>query len=234
MLELQDVNTFYEEFHAVRNVSFTVAAGEFFLIIGPNGHGKSTLLKTISGLLRPATGRIVFDGHDITRWSTDRIVADGLVYVAEERHLFPEMTVTQNLRLGAYNKKARTRYEQNLAYVFELFPKLKEISHRTTANLSGGEARMLTLGRGIMSAARLLAIDEPSFGLAPNVRNEVFEKINAIRNTGVTILLVEQNVNQVVEFADRVCLIEDGRIVFEGDRASALINEHVKDVFLGE
>ena len=185
-------------------------------------------------MLRPATGRIVFDGHDITRWSTDRIVADGLVYVAEERHLFPEMTVTQNLRLGAYNKKARTRYEQNLAYVFELFPKLKEISRRTTANLSGGEARMLTLGRGIMSAARLLAIDEPSFGLAPNVRNEVFEKINAIRNTGVTILLVEQNVNQVVEFADRVCLIEDGRIVFEGDKASALINEHVKDVFLGE
>ena len=227
MLELQDVNTFYDDFHAIRNVSFKVAAGEFFLIIGPNGHGKSTLLKTISGLLRPATGRIVFDGHDITRWSTDRIVADGLVYVAEERHLFPEMTVTQNLRLGAYNKKARTRYEQNLAYVFELFPKLKEISHRTTANLSGGEARMLTLGRGIMSAARLLAIDEPSFGLAPNVRNEVFEKINAIRNTGVTILLVEQNVNQVVEFADRVCLIEDGRIVFEGDRASALINEHV-------
>ena len=161
------------------------------------------------------------------------IVEMGLVYVAEERHLFPQMTVLDNLKLGAYNTNARAKERETLEYVFQLFPRLAEFKNRYAATLSGGEARMLTLGRGIMSCAKLLAIDEPSFGLAPILRNEVFDKINEINSNGMTVLLVEQNVNQVVDFADRICLIEDGCIVFDGPREEALLNEHVKNVFLG-
>ncbi|MDX1709145.1 MAG: ABC transporter ATP-binding protein, partial [Desulfobacterales bacterium] len=215
MLELKNINTYYGEFHAIRDVSFKVDERDFFLVVGPNGHGKSTLLKTICGLLRTASGQIVFDATEITRSTTDKIVEMGLVYVAEERHLFPQMTVLDNLKLGAYNTNARAKERESLEYVFHLFPRLNEFKSRYAATLSGGEARMLTLGRGIMSRAKLLAIDEPSFGLAPILRNEVFEKINEINATGMTVLLVEQNVNQVVDFADRVCVIEDGCIVFE-------------------
>ena len=234
MLELDKVNTYYGEYHAVRDVSLKIDAGGFFMIVGPNGHGKSTLLKTICGLLPTASGRVLFQGEDITRWSTDRIVDAGLVYVAEARHLFNDMTVLQNLQLGAFNAGARKKMHGNLAYVYQLFPRLKDMSNRVVATLSGGEARMLTIGRGIMSRAKLLAIDEPSFGLAPNVRNEVFQKIESIRQDGTTILLVEQNVNQVLDFADRICLIEDGKIVFQGDKQAALLDEHVNQVFLGE
>lgn len=233
MLELQNINMFYGEFHAVRDASFRVAEGELFLIVGPNGHGKSTLLKTICGLLRPASGHIIFNGKDITRLPTDRIVEMGLVYVAEERHLFPQLTVMQNLKLGAYNLNARGKEKESLDYVFELFPILSKFQDRHASTLSGGEARMLTLGRGIMSRAKFLAIDEPSFGLAPIVRNEVFNKINDINTDGITVLLVEQNVTHVLDFVDRVCLLEDGRIVFNGAKAEALLNDHVKEVFLG-
>jgi branched-chain amino acid transport system ATP-binding protein len=233
LLELKEINTYYGEFHAIRDVSFKVDQGDFFLVVGPNGHGKSTLLKTICGLLRTASGQIVFNSSEITRAATDKIVEMGLVYVAEERHLFPQMTVLDNLKLGAYNTNARTKERETLEYVFRLFPRLSEFKDRYAATLSGGEARMLTLGRGIMSSAKLLAIDEPSFGLAPILRNEVFDKINEINSSGMTILLVEQNVNQVLDFADRICLIEDGRIVFDGPREEALLNEHVTNVFLG-
>ncbi|MGD2037208.1 MAG: ABC transporter ATP-binding protein, partial [Desulfobacterales bacterium] len=196
-------------------------------------HGKSTLLKTICGLLKTSSGQIIFNSAEITRLATDEIVEMGLVYVAEERHLFPQMTVLDNLRLGAYNTNARTKERETLEYVFQLFPRLGEFKNRYAATLSGGEARMLTLGRGIMSCAKLLAIDEPSFGLAPILRNEVFDKINEINAGGMTVLLVEQNVNQVVDISDRICLIEDGCIVFNGPREEALVNEHVKNVFLG-
>jgi branched-chain amino acid transport system ATP-binding protein len=233
LLELENVNTFYGQFHAIREVSFKIDQGDFFLVVGPNGHGKSTLLKTICGLLRPTSGQIIFNGEEINKLPTDKIVEMGLVYVAEERHLFPQLTVLDNLKLGAYNVHARSKEKESIDYVFQLFPQLKIFKDRYAANLSGGEGRMLTVGRGIMSCAKLLAIDEPSFGLAPILRNEVFEKINEINSDGMTILLVEQNVNQVVKFADRVCLIEDGHIVFNGAREEALINEHVKEVFLG-
>ena len=233
MLELENVNTFYGQFHAIREVSFKIDQGDIFLVVGPNGHGKSTLLKTICGLLRPTSGQIILNGEEINKLPTDKIVEMGLVYVAEERHLFPQLTVLDNLKLGAYNVHARSKEKESIDYVFQLFPQLKIFKDRYAAHLSGGEARMLTVGRGIMSCAKLLAIDEPSFGLAPILRNEVFEKINEINSDGMTILLVEQNVNQVVKFADRVCLIEDGHIVFNGAREEALINEHVKEVFLG-
>ena len=234
MLELLNINTYYGEFHAIRDVSLKVSKGSFFLIVGPNGHGKSTLLKTICGLIQPKSGNILFEGMDITRWATHKVVNQGLVYVAEARHLFPDMTVLQNLQLGALNTTARRDMRESLEYVYQLFPRLEEMSNRVVSTLSGGEARMLTIGRGIMSCAKLLAIDEPSFGLAPNIRNEVFQKINDIRVKGTTILLVEQNVNQVIQFADRVCLIEDGQIVFEADREKALFDDRMKEVFLGE
>ena len=234
MLELLNINTYYGEFHAIRDVSLKVSKGSFFLIVGPNGHGKSTLLKTICGLIQPKSGNILFEGTDITRWATHKVVNQGLVYVAEARHLFPDMTVLQNLQLGALNTAARRDMRESLEYVYQLFPRLKDMSNRTVSTLSGGEARMLTIGRGIMSCATLLAIDEPSFGLAPNIRNEVFQKINDIRVKGTTILLVEQNVNQVIQFAERVCLIEDGQIVFEDDREKALFDDRMKEVFLGE
>jgi branched-chain amino acid transport system ATP-binding protein len=233
LLELKNINTYYGQFHAIRDVCFKIDEGDFFLVVGPNGHGKSTLLKTICGLLRTASGQIVFNSTEITRLATDEIVEMGLVYVAEERHLFPQMTVLDNLRLGAYNTQARPKERETLEYVFHLFPRLSEFQNRYAATLSGGEARMLTLGRGIMSCAKLLAIDEPSFGLAPILRNEVFNKINEINANGLTVLLVEQNVNQVVHFVDRICLIEDGSIVFDGPREEAVDNEHVKNVFLG-
>jgi branched-chain amino acid transport system ATP-binding protein len=233
LLELKNINTYYGQFHAIRDVSFSIDQGDFFLVVGPNGHGKSTLLKTICGLLKTSSGQIIFNSAEITRLATDEIVEMGLVYVAEERHLFPQMTVLDNLRLGAYNTNARTKERETLEYVFQLFPRLGEFKNRYAATLSGGEARMLTLGRGIMSCAKLLAIDEPSFGLAPILRNEVFDKINEINAGGMTVLLVEQNVNQVVDISDRICLIEDGCIVFNGPREEALVNEHVKNVFLG-
>lgn len=233
MLELRNINAFYGEFHAIRDISFKVSEGDLFLIVGPNGHGKSTLLKTICGLLRPSAGQVIFNGKDITKLPTDRIVERGLVYVSEDRHLFPQMTVMQNLKLGAYNVHARGKEKENLDYVFQLFPILKEFCDREASTLSGGEARMLTLGRGIMSCAKFLAIDEPSLGLAPIVRNEVFNRVKDIHGNGITVLLVEQNVAHVLDFVDRVCLLEDGHIVFNGAKEEALLNDHVKEVFLG-
>lgn len=233
MLELKQVNTYYGEFHAIRDMSFRVMEKDFFLVIGPNGHGKSTLLKTICGLLRPNSGRIFFAGEEITGLSTDKIVQKGLVYIPEARHLFTDMTVVQNLQLGAVNRNAKPYFRESLEYVYQLFPKLKEMSNRLVSTLSGGEARMVTIGRGIMSRAKLLTLDEPSFGLAPIVRSEVFKKINETRKSGLTLLLVEQNINQVIEFADRICLIEDGHIVFNGKKEAALLDDRVKEVFLG-
>jgi branched-chain amino acid transport system ATP-binding protein len=233
MLELDKVNTYYGEFQALKEVSLKVNDGELVALFGPNGHGKSTLLRTICGLLPPASGSVKFNGTEISKLPTEKIVRMGLVYIAEERHLFREMTVLENLKLGAYCRNARQKEGQNLDYVFQLFPRLKEWRNRVASTLSGGEARMLAIGRGLMSSARFLAIDEPSFGLAPNLTKDVFNKISEIQQSGISILLVEQNIAQASELADRIYLMEDGRIVFEGGKEEALSNEHVKEVFLG-
>ena len=233
MLEVEKLNTYYGEFHAVRDVSVKVNEGELVVIFGPNGHGKSTLLKTICGLLKPASGYVKFDGVSITGLPTEKIVEMGMVYIAEDRHLFPEMTVLKNLQLGAYNPHARLKEAENLEYVFKLFPKLKTRSNQNASTLSGGEARMLAIGRGLMSQAKFLAIDEPSLGLAPIIRHDVFRTIKEINDGGISILLVEQSVARIAEMADRTYLLEDGRIVFEGNKDDALKDEHVKEVFLG-
>jgi branched-chain amino acid transport system ATP-binding protein len=233
MLEVDRINTYYGEFQALKEVSLNVKEGELVIVFGPNGHGKSTLLKTICGLLTPSSGYVKFDGKQINGMPTQKIVGMGMVYIAEDRHLFPDMTVLENLKLGAYTPHARTKEAENLDYVFHLFPKLKDWRKRNASTLSGGEARMLAIGRGLMSAARFLAIDEPSLGLAPIVRHDVFTAIKEINERGISVLMVEQSVVQISEMVDRTYLMEDGRIVFEGSKDEALKDEHVKEVFLG-
>jgi branched-chain amino acid transport system ATP-binding protein len=233
MLEVDKLNTYYGEFQVLHDVSLHVSDGELVVVFGPNGHGKSTLLKSICGLLTPTSGSIKYDGKEINNLPPKKIVEMGIVYIAEERHLFPEMTVLENLKLGAYNPNARPKENENLDYVFQLFPRLKELEKRIALTLSGGEARMLAIGRGLMSAAKFLAIDEPSFGLAPNLRTDVFNKIREVKESGISVILVEQNVTQASELADRIYLMEDGRIVFEGNKGEVLSNEHIKEVFLG-
>lgn len=233
MLRAKNIDFYYGEVQVLTDVSLEVNEGEFVAIFGPNGHGKSTLLKVICGLLTPASGSVEYDGKTINRRSTEEIVNMGLVYIPEDRHLFPEMTVFENLKMGAYPKNARTREGENLDYVFQLFPKLKLLSRQVASSLSGGEARMLAIGRGLMSNPRFLAIDEPSFGLAPNLRAEVFKAINEIREKGDTILLVEQSTTIASEYADRIYIMEDGKIVFEGSADQALGSEVFRKVCLG-
>ncbi|MEW6602222.1 MAG: ABC transporter ATP-binding protein [Nitrospirota bacterium] len=233
MLEADNINTFYDQFHALHNVTVKVDAGEFVAVYGPNGHGKSTLLKTICGLLPPSSGTIRFKGRRIEKLSPREIVGMGLVYIAEDRHLFPQMTVMENLKLGAYNPGARKRESRNIEYVLHLFPRLKERAKQLAQTLSGGEARMLAIGRGLMSNAEFLAIDEPSLGLSPLLRKEVFEKIREINRKGVSVLLVEQNITETTEMADRIYLLEDGMIVLEGTEEEVLSNNHVREVLLG-
>jgi len=233
MLDVKNVCAFYGDFQVLYDVSIKVENKGFVTVFGPNGHGKSTLLKTICGLVKPATGTIFLDKTDITKLSTPDIVDMRLVYIAEDRHLFPEMTVLENLKLGAYNKGARQQEARNLDYVCSLFPILEARKKKQAQTLSGGEARMLAIGRGLMSNATFLAIDEPSVGLAPNLREEVFEVIRHINNDGISMLLVEQDIVQVADYSNTMFMIEDGRIVFEGDRDSVLEDQHVKEVFLG-
>lgn len=233
MLDIDNVNTYYGELQVLRDVSLEVKDGEIVVVLGPNGHGKSTLLKTICGLLPPASGSIRFNGKEITNLPTQKIVEMGVIYIAEERHLFREMTVLENLKLGAYNRNARGKESENLEYVFELFPKLRKLRNQVASTLSGGEARMLAIGRGLMSSGKFLAIDEPSIGLAPFLRTEVFKTIGEIKRIGVDILLVEQIIAEASDLADRVYVLEDGRVVFEGDKNAVLENEVVREVFLG-
>ncbi len=233
MLSVDKINSFYGEFRVLYDVSLQVNDGELVVAFGPNGHGKSTLLKTICGLHPPASGTITFDGKETTGLPALKLVEMGVVYIAEDRHLFPQMTVLENLKLGAYNTNARSKEAESLDYVLELFPRLKERLKKQAQTLSGGEARMLALGRGLMSNAKFLAIDEPSLGLAPNLRAEVFKKISDINKGGITVLMVEQDVTEAAEYVDRIYLVEDGRIVFEGTEEEVFKNEHVKEVFLG-
>lgn len=233
MLKVEQIDFFYGEVQVLTNISINVNAGECVAIFGPNGHGKSTLLKVICGLYKPAKGEIYFDGQIISQLPTQAIVDLGLVYIPEDRNLFPEMTVLENLRIGAYAKHARPHIKENLEFVYHLFPKLKMLNNRLASGLSGGEARMLAIGRGLMSNPRFLAIDEPSFGLAPNLRVEVFRAIDEIRQRGASILLVEQSTTIASDYANRIYAIEDGKIVFEGNKVEAYNNEEIRRIFLG-
>jgi branched-chain amino acid transport system ATP-binding protein len=233
MLEVRNLNAYYGESHVLRDVAVSVKKGEVVVMLGPNGHGKSTLLKSICGLVAQITGRINYREETITGMATENIVNLGLIYIAENRELFPYMTVLENLKLGAYAKNARPHEKRNLEWVFDLFPRLVERRKQLAQTMSGGEARMLAVARGLMSNADFLCIDEPSLGLQPSLRHEIFSIIRQISKEGKTVLLVEQNIPQITELADRIYVMEEGQISFEGSKDEALNNEHLREIFLG-
>jgi len=233
MLSVNELNTYYGQSHVLRDVSVFVNQGEVVVLLGPNGHGKSTLLKSICGLVDRTKGRIIYQDQDISGMRAEKIVNLGITYIAENRELFPYMTVLDNLKLGAYSKNARAHEKENLARVFELFPRLVDRKKQYASTMSGGEARMLAVARGLMSNADFLCIDEPSLGLQPSLRLEVFSTIKEINKQGKTVFLVEQNIPQITELADRIYVMEEGRISFEGSKDEALSNEHLKEIFLG-
>ncbi len=234
MLRVEGLETYYGEFKVLHGVSLHVDEGELVAVFGPNGHGKSTLLKTICGLVKPWRGTIAFaDLPDISRLPVQQIVEAGLIYVPEERHLFADMTVLDNLRMGAYSKRARHKEDQNLKLVWDLFPRLKERERQRARNLSGGEAQMLAMGRGLMADARFMAIDEPSLGLAPNLVEQIFAAVKKVNDSGIGVLLVEQNIIQVCDLADRIYLIEEGHVVMECEASSALDDTRIKTTMLG-
>ena len=233
MLKVKDLNTYYGQSHVLRDVSVTINKGEVVVLLGPNGHGKSTLLKSICGLVDKVKGRISYQDQDILGMRTEKIVNLGITYIAENRELFPYMSVLDNLKLGAYTKNARPHEEENLDKVYELFPRLKNRQSQLASTMSGGEAKMLAVARGLMSNADFLCIDEPSLGLQPSLRLEIFRTIKEINQQGKTVFLVEQNIPQITDLADRIYVMEEGRISFEGSKDEALSNEHLKEIFLG-
>ncbi len=232
-LAARDIHAFYGEYQVLRGAELEVNEGEFVVLFGPNGHGKSTLLKTLCGLMHPARGSIVFEGQDVTRRSVQRVVEMGLVYVPEERHLFTDMTVIDNLRMGAYSKRARPKESQSLERVFALFPRLEERRNQLGRTLSGGEAQMLAMGRGLMADARFLCIDEPSLGLAPNLVTQIFAAIKSINDEGIGILLVEQSIAKACDIADRAYLMEGGTMVMCCPACDALKDVRLKATMLG-
>jgi len=233
MLKVDEISVFYGDLQVLWDVSFEVKEKEIVVLIGSNGAGKSTTLITISALLTPKKGTIEFNGTRIDHLPPNKIIEHGIVHVPEARRLFPEMTVEENLIMGSlYGEAKRKRYE-TMDYVYSLFPRLKERKKQTAGTLSGGEQQMLAVGRGLMSLPKLMMLDEPSLGLAPFLVQEIFTIVKQINEAGVTVLLVEQNVRQTLAIADRVYVLENGRIVLQGTGKELLNNEHVKTAYLG-
>lgn len=232
-LDVDRINVFYEDLQALWGVSLKVERGELVSLIGSNGAGKSTTLKAILGVVRVKSGEIKFEGRAIIGNPTPTIVEQGVTYVPEGRRLFPAMTVLENLEMGSFTKRSRTHRDENLQEVFHLFPILSERRNQMAAALSGGEAQMLSLGRGLMAQPKLLMLDEPSAGLAPMVAAKIFEAINTVNEQGTSILMVEQDVGRALTLSDRAYVIENGRVVLEGDKESLLSSEYVKKAYLG-
>ena len=227
MLEVKNINAFYGDFHVLHDVSLSVSKGELVGVVGANGHGKSTLLKTICGLMPARQGSISYHGQDITHLKAPALVGRGLVYVAEDRRLFPDMTVKENLNLGAFLARGQKNRARNLERVYHLYPRLKERQNQLCRTLSGGEAQMVALGRGLMSEPEFLAIDEPSLGLAPNLTATMLKTVKDLNDDGLTILLVEQSLSLITEFVDRIYTIEEGivRIANKGAVPELLAQE---------
>ena len=212
MLSVRDIDVFYGDFHVLHGVSLEVGKGELVAVVGANGHGKSTLLKAVCGLVPISQGEIVYAGENTRGSTAPRLVARGLVYVAEDRRLFPDMTVKENLMLGAFLERGRKRQDETLAHVYELYPRLREREGQLARTLSGGESQMLALGRGLMSAPDLIAIDEPSLGLAPNLVENMLHTVRRLKEDGMTVLLVEQSLALIERVVDRIYLLEEGVI----------------------
>lgn len=233
MLDILNIDVFYDDVQVIWGVSFSVKKGEVVALIGANGAGKSTILKTISGLVRPQNGEIRFEGRPIHVVEPHRLVEAGVVHVPEARRLFVEMTVEENLDMGSLKGEAKKRRQQSKEMVFEIFPRLRERRRQAAGTLSGGEQQMVAIGRGLMSRPTLMMFDEPSLGLAPILVKEIFNIIKRIKDEGTTVLIVEQNVKQTLLISDRAYVLETGRIVLEGSGASVLNNEHVRTAYLG-
>ena len=233
MLEIEGLSCRYGKVNAILELSLRVDEGELVSLIGANGAGKTTTLKAISGILNPVEGRIIFDGKDITRASPRTILASGVAHCPEGRHVFPYMTVQENLDMGFYLRRDSAGIAQDLKRIFARFPVLEERRRQMAGTLSGGEQQMLAIGRALMSRPKLIMFDEPSLGLAPNLVETTFEMISEIRAEGVTVLMVEQNAYAALELCDRSYLLESGKVTLRGTGEELLTDDHVKQAYLG-
>ena len=233
LLKVTDLHVNYGGIDALRGISFEVEEGEIVTLIGANGAGKSTTPRTICGLVRSSSGRIVYDGRDITSQSTQRIVSEGIALVPEGRRVFDNLTVKENLQIGAYLRKDKNSIESDIEHVYTLFPRLKERNWQKAGTLSGGEQQMLAVGRAMMTRPRILMMDEPSLGLAPLIVKDIFSIIRQLNQTGMTILLIEQNANAALRCAHHAYVLETGRITMSGTGEELLADKRVQDAYLG-
>ncbi|MCL6634393.1 MAG: ABC transporter ATP-binding protein [Peptococcaceae bacterium] len=234
MLKVNNIQVFYGAIQALHGISFEVGEGEIVTLIGANGAGKSTTLRTISGLIRPRSGTVEFKGQDITRVPAHKIVQMGIAHVPEGRKIFPNLTVRENLLMGAYTRKDKNEIAAGLENVFQRFPRLKEREKQEAGTLSGGEQQMLAMGRGLMCRPSLLILDEPSMGLSPILVEEIFKIIQEINRQGTTVLLVEQNAFMALQIAHRAYVLETGRILLSGSAAELQANPRVRSAYLGD
>lgn len=233
MLKVEDIQVYYGAIHAIKGISFEVREGEIVTLIGANGAGKTTIMHTVSGLIKPQQGNIIFNGQSITTTPAHKIVESGMAHVPEGRHVFAKMSVSENLELGAYSRKDKGQLEADYDRAYEMFPRLKERRKQLAGTMSGGEQQMLAIARALMSNPKLILLDEPSMGLAPILVDEVFNIIQNINKSGTTVLLVEQNAHKALSIANRAYVLETGNVVLSGDASDLLDNEAVKRAYLG-
>jgi branched-chain amino acid transport system ATP-binding protein len=234
VLSVENISVFYGKAISLKNVSLRIDEGEFVSLLGANGAGKSTLLKTVSGILRPREGRVSLDGEIISALHPHQVVKRGIVHIPEGRELFPDLTVYENLWMGAYARKDADGVRHDLSFVYDVFPRLKERTDQPAGTLSGGEAQMLAIGRGLLSSPKYLMLDEPSLGIAPNLRDAIFETLQIIhKERGVPILLVEQNATQALKMSTRAYVLENGEVRLEGKAEELSNNTYVKEAYLG-
>jgi branched-chain amino acid transport system ATP-binding protein len=234
LLKVTDLVVSYGGIEALKGISFEVDQGKIVTLIGANGAGKSTTVRTISGLVTPKSGRIYYEGRDITDFNTQKIVETGIAMVPEGRRVFANLTVLENLRIGAYLRKDKEEIEEDINYVYDLFPRLKERSWQLAGTLSGGEQQMLAVGRAIMTRPKIIMMDEPSLGLAPLVVKDIFKIIQTLKSTGMTVLLIEQNANAALHACDYAYVMETGRITMSGTGEELLASEAIQEAYLGK
>ena len=234
MLEVKDLQVYYGMIHAIKGVSFHVNEGEIIALIGANGAGKTTILHTITGLLTPKGGQVMFEGKDITKTPAHKIVELGMAHVPEGRRVFAQLSVYQNLKMGAYTRSDKNEIEESLEMVYKRFPRLEERKNQMAGTLSGGEQQMLAMGRALMSKPRIILMDEPSMGLSPILVNEIFDVIQSVSASGTTVLLVEQNAKKALAIADRAYVLETGKISLDGNAKDLLNDDSIKKAYLGE
>ena len=234
MLEVKDIEVYYGMIQALKGISFEVNEGEVIALIGANGAGKTTTLHTITGLLSPKKGSVLFEGQDITKVPAHKIVSLGMAHVPEGRRVFAELSVYQNLKMGAYTRKDKDEIAKTLEMVYKRFPRLEERKNQLAGTLSGGEQQMLAMGRALMSHPKIIVMDEPSMGLSPILVNEIFDISKEVSASGTTVLLVEQNAKKALSIADRAYVLETGKIVLEGDAKELMNDDSIKKAYLGE